>query len=353
MKLVPYSLIFGINIHCFILVYLLCQSSLSYSNQNGSESNKIENRINLINNLIDVLDDATREKLILDLDNEDRQHWHYYPDIIPRKGLRLKELSKEKIFRIMNILENVLSEQGTEKTKRIIDLENILFFRSGSSSRDPLKYYFTLFGKPSNKNLWGLQFEGHHISLNFLFNGNQIVSSAPRFFGANPSIYTDNSNKKVDTLKQEEYVARKLVLSMSESQKDKTIFSSIAPPDIVTGTKARSVSLKPKGINFTDLNSEQKKKFLQLINVYLDVLPEKEKVRIESRIFFENLEFLFFAWAGGIQPGQGHYYRIQGKDFIIEYDNTQENANHIHTVWRDLDNDFGRRFLSNHYKNHH
>ena len=309
---------------------------------NVSESDSI---LEAAHHFIHLLDSSEKKNALFKLDDPDRLKWHYFPDMIERKGLRLKDLTQNKQKAIFNILKLSLSKNGFKKLKRVLALENTLFEKSGWSVRDPKKYYFTLFGNPQINNHWAFQFEGHHISLNYVFKGNTIIATAPRFFGANPSVHHNQKDKRINTLKKEEDYARKLVQSLNSKQKGEAIIHSVAPTDIMTRHNSLAEPITPKGLSINEMSARQREIFISLIRVYLDILPEKTVLAQQLQILTYEINHLFFAWAGSVKEGQGHYYRIQGKTFLIEYNNTQDEANHIHTVWRDLHNDFGGKVL--------
>ena len=206
---------------------------------------------------------------------------------------------------------------------------------------------------PDADGLWALSFEGHHVSLNFLVDAGVVRAEAPRFFGANPATYRNADGGLVAVLKQEEAFARQLLSSFTREQKESAIFSTKAPSDILNENRSTAKFLDPKGIAYATLRPDQQNLFKNLVTVYLAALPEAKAQKRLSTIFGDKELELHFAWAGSETAGEPHYYRIQGKTFLIEYDNTQHGANHIHTVWRDISNDFGRDYLQEHYLQQH
>lgn len=181
-----------------------------------------------------------------------------------------------------------------------------------------------------------------------------MLATAPNFWGANPAEVREGSKTKLGfrALKDEEDIARKLLASLSTEQKEKAIFER-AFRGVVTKAKPEVDRMKPVGIGFRDLTGKQKKALWKLIHVYLDNMrPEIAQKRLE-KIEKEGDAGIRFGWAGSEKRGKGHYYRVQGPSFLIEYDNVQDGANHIHTVWRDFDGDFGRDLLKEHYSAGH
>lgn len=289
--------------------------------------------------------------------NHDSKYiWHYLPAVtFSRPGISLAELNniqKEKFF---DLLSNSLSETGYAKTRQIISLEKVLADLSGSNVyRDPEKYHTAFYGNPSTDSLWAWSFQGHHISLSFtIINGK--TSIAPRFFGANPATVKEGSRKGERPLAAEEDLGFELINSCSEVQKKKAIFQSKAFYDIVTTNSVEVSPLQSVGIKLKELNDSQQKILFQLIDEYLATMPVDLANERMKKLNSEEINEISFGWAGGTKPGVGHYYRIQGKTFLIEFDNTQNNANHIHSVWRDFDGDFGRDLIREHYQSseHH
>jgi len=302
--------------------------------------------------LISTLDEEQKEEMIFSFSDNERFDWNYVPT--SRNGLTLKDMSDEQEKALEKLLKTTLSEQGYEKTKEIIVLEGILGELEGNPSyRDSGKYYLSIFGEPSSTSPWGWRYEGHHLSLNFTSVAPNNLYVTPEFMGANPAVVKSGSHEGKRVLKNEEIIARKLLNSLDQDQKDKAIIDEEAYPEILTENDRHIEQLAKEGIPVSALNEEQKKILRNLLAVYVDnMLPEIANAYWKD---IENAGFenIVFAWAGSEKPGEGHYYRIQGPTLLIEYDNTQNNANHIHTVWRDWKNDFGEDVLKKHYENDH
>jgi hypothetical protein len=305
---------------------------------------------------LDSLDSHQLEKVSLSFDDLSRNSWHFLPgQMWPRSGIQLKELEEEQKEKLTLMLMKFLSETGYIKTEKIIELENVLAEIEGDTEfRDPEKYFVAIYGNPRTDSLWAWSFEGHHVSLNFTIVNDKIASS-PRFFGANPAIIPEGKRKGERTLDKEEDLAYELMGNLSEEQKQKAIFQSVSFFDIVTSNASEVTPLHPVGIEAKELDATQKTCLQNLINTYLSSLPEKIASERENKIVEEEFDEIRFGWAGSIEKGEAHYYRVQGKSFLIEFDNTQNDANHIHTVWRDFNGDFGRDLIKEHYHNsdHH
>lgn len=305
---------------------------------------------------LNSLNPDQRATIQMSFDDNSKTKWHFFPgSMIPRAGIQLLDLNVNQKQLLNNLLRSFLSETGYIKTRKIIDLENILLEITGDTvMRNPEKYSVAFYGNPEKDSLWAWSFEGHHLSLNFtVLNDN--ISIAPRFLGASPATILSGERAGERTLDKEEDLGFELINSLSEKQKSVAIFRQEPLPEIVTFNSTAVEPLSPVGIKFGELNPSQQIIFLELVDEYLSTMPpEQAKRRMES-IKNEDTNLLRFGWAGAITSGHGHYYRIQGKSFLIEFDNTQRNANHIHTVWRDFDGDFGKDLIKEHYKNsnHH
>jgi hypothetical protein len=221
--------------------------------------------------------------------------------------------------------------------------------------RDPDLYHITIFGDPSSDGTWGWRFEGHHISLNWTLVGGRSIGSTPQFFGSNPAEVRRGPQKGTRALAAEEDLARALLASLSDVQRREAIVRDTAPPDIFSGNERKAERLDDSGVAFADLTADQRGLLLAIIEEYAAVQPKPIAEQRVTRLREAGLEHIRFAWMGGLSRGEPHYYRLQGRTFLIEYDNTQNNANHIHAVWRDFDGDFGVDLLRQHYRNsaHH
>jgi hypothetical protein len=296
------------------------------------------------------LEPEQRSKALFEFEDAERLNWHFVPRA--RRGLPLEEMSAEQQELARGVLRAGLSRRGYLTASTIIELELVLReMGENPAVRDPELYYFSIFGTPSHAAPWGFRAEGHHLSLNFTLLGDTLIATAPAFFGANPAEVRSGSRQGLRALADEEDIGRELVLSLDESQLDDALIATEAPRDIVTGNAAQVEPLAPIGIRITELRPDQAAILVRLLGVYLgrmaEPLAEHRRAALERTDFGE----VAFAWAGSTRPGEAHYYRVQGPSFLVEYDNTQNGANHIHTVWRDFDGDFGRDLLREHYRN--
>jgi hypothetical protein len=301
-----------------------------------------------------ALDDTQRSKATFAFDADERKNWHFIPK--DRLGLQLREMTPAQRHLAHALLSAGLSQRGYIKATTIMSLEQVLKELENDSGerRNPEKYHFSIFGEPSETGVWGYRVEGHHLSLNFtVVNGK--ITGAPNFMGANPAEVRTGSRKGLRVLHAEEDLARALLASLTPEQKAAAIVSKTAYKDILTEA-SRKVDLKdqPKGLPAAKLNKQQRQLLQAVIDEYINNLPEQLAKARMSRVQ-RAANNLHFAWAGVEERGGPHYYRVQGPDFLIEYDNTQNNANHIHSVWREFNGDWGEDLLADHYKNspHH
>ncbi len=282
-----------------------------------------------------------------------RQDWHFIPR--PRKGLPLKEMAGEQKALAHALLASGLSQGGYIKAETIISLEQILASneRGGGAVRDTELYFFNFFGNPDSldtKEPWGWRVEGHHLSINFTVVGDKGVAGSPIFLGTNPAEVKSGPRQGLRILGEEEELARTLVKSLDDAQRKKAIVDDVAPKDIISLATRKAQPLQPAGILMPDLNAGQKEALNSIIVLYAERLRPELAGNDLGKILKAGVDKVGFAWAGGLERGQPHYYRIQGPTFLIEYDNTQSNANHVHSVWRDFEGDFGEDLLKKHYE---
>ena len=300
------------------------------------------------NNLLAALSAEQKSKATFEFSSEERVNFHFVP--MPRKGLPLAEMTPAQRHLASVLLNSPLSHRGYFKATTIMSLEQILSdLENGAPRRNPELYYVSLFGKPG-QDVWGFRFEGHHLTLNFTLRGDQVLATTPSFLGTNPAEVRTGPRAGLRVLAVEEDLGRKLVKSLDARQGALAIYSKDAPSEVLTSDKRKAWRIEPLGIAGSALTKAQKATLTALIQEYLGrnrpELADADWAKIEKA----GWDKIHFAWAGGTEPGTGHYYRVQGETFLLEYDNTQNNANHIHAVWRDLENDFGDDLLKRHYE---
>lgn len=312
------------------------------------------------NIFLETLSDELKSQTLFAIDDEERFNMNYVP--IPRKGARFHDFNEEQKAAALDLLKSSLSEEGLRKSKEIMSLEKILRvienddndkMPDGKPRRDPLNYHFSLFGDPASDAPWGWRFEGHHLSLNFTSSDHKISSATPTFFGTNPGVIKITGHKEKEVLKKETAMSFKLVNSLSPEQLKKAMFAAIAPPEIITTTQRKVEGFEQKGIYYDDLTEDQQLLFLDLINLYINNYNKDFSEAYRNKINKAGTENLSFSWAGSLAPGVANYWCIQGPVLLIEYDNTQTNANHVHTVVRDPTNDYGEDVLKKHLQEDH
>jgi hypothetical protein len=306
------------------------------------------------NSLIASLTPEQKSASVFAMGHDHRLDWHFIPK--ERRGTTLKEMTPQQQHLTTALLAASLSSKGLVKTSSIMSLEQVLQTIEGPErrfSRDPEQYHISIFGEPGPKKTWGWRFEGHHLSLSFTIVDGEHISATPSMMGTNPAIVPNGPHKGLQILADEENWARQLAKSLSDAQKSKAILSDKAPDDILSENQREISPLEPAGISWTDLDDAQRKLVWKLVETYVDRARGEIAEADIKRIVDAGKEHIHFAWAGGLERGQGHYYRIQGPTFLIEYDNTQHNANHIHCVYRDFTEDFGEDLLKRHYEESH
>jgi len=297
---------------------------------------------------IQSLDKEQQKKLLFEFDDDLRKDWQFIPK--QREGLGLDALKHSQRYLAMSLLQTVLSHRGFDTSMKIMALEEVLFEIEKSPRRDAGKYHFFVFGRPDHDGPWGWRIEGHHLSVSITVLADGHVEITPAFFGANPAEVRTGKLKGLRVLGQEEDIARSLVKQLSVAQKQAAILPDKAPRDVILGPGRDAQPLQPAGIGAKELDERQKKMLGQLIDLYLNKFRPELAKSDWAEIKDAGFDEIHFAWAGKIAAGNPHYYRIQGPTFIMEYDNTQNGANHTHTVWRDFKNDFGEDRLKQHYE---
>jgi len=296
---------------------------------------------------LSAFEPAKRAKAALAFNSDDRLDWHYVPR--PRRGVSFQEMKPAERQAALALLRASLSEMGFEKVETIRRLEDVLHAMSGSSIRNPESYFFTVFGEPGDKGAWGWRYEGHHLSLHWTVVDGKLVASTPQFLGANPADVREGPQKGTRALNAEEDLGRALVRSLRPDQLAVALVAKRAPGDILTGASRVAAIQEDTGIAYDKLDAQQQGILLSLIQTHASAQAPAEAQARLARIK-AGLARTKFAWMGGLEKGQGHYYRIQGPADLIEYDNTQDGANHIHCVWRVFDGDWGRDLLDDHYQ---
>ncbi len=292
-----------------------------------------------------------RSKASFAFEGDERLRWHFIPTyMFPRNGLTIKEMNPQQRDLAQALLKSGLSQKGYTAATSIMQLETILRAIEKNDRRDPEGYFFSVFGTPSANGAWGWRVEGHHISLRFTVVKGMAVASSPAFLGTNPAEVRDGEKKGLRILAAHEDAARGLLESLTPSQRTTAIINTTAPGDILTMNKNDITPLESTGVTSAALTPKQRELLMQLIDSYTSIM--EADIASERRAALEKagLDKIVFAWAGETERGKKHYYRIQGPTFLVEYDNTQNDGNHVHSVWRDFNGDFGRDILREHLK---
>jgi hypothetical protein len=304
------------------------------------------------NRFLASLDPDQRSKATFPFEADERMNWHFIPK--ERKGLPLREMKPYQKHLASALLAAGLSQTGYIKAVTIMSLEDVLRIIENDSGerRNPENYYFSIFGTPSNDGTWGYRVEGHHLSQNYtVVNG--MATDGPSFFGSNPAQVREGTRKGLRTLAGEDDLGFEVILSLDDPQRKVAIVESKAYDDILTSASRKAaLQGQPSGLSASSMNANQFDALMALADEYVRNVPDEMAERRISQINKAGKN-IHFAWSGGIKKGDLHYYRVQTPSFLIEMDDTQDGANHIHSVWRDFTGDFGADLLHQHYKASH
>ena len=328
---------------CWMTFLFVCNM-----NQVGFAHTTAEEMTTAANRFLISLTPEQREKVEYSFEGKERTNWQFIP--MERTGLAFKEMKPHQQHLAMVLMQSVFSHRGASKALNIMMLEQILHeMENQSPKRDPSLYHFYIFGKPSTTKTWGWRFEGHHLSVSVTIVDGHHVVGTPSFYGANPAVVRQGPHKGLRVLHQEEDLGRELVKSLDAEQKQIAVFSETAPPDVINGPGRKAAALEPQGLSAKKMNKAQRQVLMEIVREYVQNLRPELAREDMKKIREAGTGKIHFAWAGNLEPGKGHYYRVQGPTFVMEYDNTQNDANHVHCVWRDLQNDFGEDLLKKHY----
>ena len=333
--------------------------------------------------LVEALDAAQRARACFAFDEEtQRKTWYYIP--IERPGLTLGELDSRQLRLTHDLLGTALSLPAYARANAIINLENVLYLLEEGDPlrprRNPANYYLAFYGRPGDA-AWSWRFEGHHVSVSYTVVGGRYLAPTPLFFGSNPAEVRHADQPIVRLLGEEEDRGRELFKALRADQKAQALVCEAAPPDIVTRNlidltppilpeptgpglpagyrfpeEARQLlayAEPARGLAVADMDAAQKEKVWTLIRAYVERLPEDLATAELERLAAAGIADLRFAWAGAAEPRRPHYYRLQAPTLVIEYDNIQNDTNHIHAVWRNPSSDFGADILARHYRQAH
>jgi hypothetical protein len=288
---------------------------------------------------------AQKTQATFAFDDAERLNWHFIPR--ERKGIPLRDLDGAALSAAHDLLQTGLSKAGYDQALSVMSLEEVLYLLEAGDRatrrerRNPGKYYFSIFGTPSKSGRWGWRVEGHHLSLNYTIDNGDVIGSTPEFFGANPGVIDAGPGRSIRVLAPEEDIARQ-ILKLCSADNAKVVLVETKAPDDLRGANQPQADVTPAvGLSAKQMNPDQRKLLGELLSEYLRNMPADVEAKRRARVEKDGLDSISFAWWGGSERNQPYYYRVQGPSFLIEHNNTQNNANHIHSFWRDLAGDFG------------
>jgi hypothetical protein len=300
-----------------------------------------------------VLDQRQRREAQLEWTSRLRESWHYVPR--SRPGVALRAMNASQTSAAWDLLGTLLSARGISQIKGQLTIEGILGELTGSpGSRDPGNYALVIFGDPEGNGPWAWRFEGHHLSINVMVAPGHGVAVTPVFFGANPARVPDrHAHAGFRLVGTEEDAAFSLIQSLEGTARSQAILGDRSLGDIVSGP-GRELSLqRTEGIPLARLNEAQRGGVMRILELYAGTMREEIAAPAMAKVREAGIDALHFAWAGSLTPGRPHYFRVHGPTALVEYDNTQDGANHVHSVWIDPQSLFGRDLLKMHYQGAH
>ena len=305
---------------------------------------------------LDSLSAEQRAKATYEYMDGERVFWYYPP--LNRHGLALRDMDDEQRKRAYGIMESGLTPRAYKQAAQIIDHETILGKLEKergvvSFVRDPELYYFTVFGEPGGADPWAWRVEGHHVSLHYSVWGDNVISTTPFFFGANPAEVPQGPQQGLRILGDRQDLALEMVNGLTSEQRRRAVIYPEAPYDILTYNSSRAVFPQEEGLPGSQMNGAQREMMMTIINEYVTTIREDVAQDKLNAIREQGLDDFYFAWGGGLENNTKHYYRIHGGNFVVEYDNRQNDANHIHSVLRDEENDFANDVLREHLLLYH
>ncbi|WP_425069440.1 DUF3500 domain-containing protein [Reyranella sp.] len=292
------------------------------------------------------LDDGQRRKAMIGFDSANRLDWHYFPR--SRSGLTLGEMRPNQADAARALFASVLNQRGLELLDGVRLLESVLREQQGSF-RDPGRYYVSVFGTPG-RFPWGWRFEGHHLSLNVALPAAGHIAVTPFFAGAHPATVRDGPDRGFRLLGPSEDLARQIMASLNDRQRRAATIADRSFGEIVASPQREQDLGNPKGLLLGDMTGAQRTLVEALMDRFLGTLAADLMAQQKQRVLEQGVATFRFAWAGSLTPGEAHYFRVHGPATLVEHDNTQNGANHIHAVWRDLAADFGGDALADHYR---
>jgi hypothetical protein len=308
------------------------------------------------NQFLGALTPEQRAKATFAVDNNtERMRFNFIPtEAFPRNGLTIKEMTEPQRKLAHELLKTGLSDRGYLTYTQIMALEDVLkvIEQPARFDRDRERYFFSVFGTPAEKGAWSWRVEGHHISLHFTMLDGKAIAN-PTFAGTNPAEVREGAEKGKRVLGLQEDAGRALVMALDTAQRTTATINAVAPNEIVTTNQLDIKPLAPEGIKFSAMTAAQRDLLTRLLDSYIGLMAPDIAADRMAKIKSAGMDNVAFAWAGPTERGQKHYFRVQGPTFLIEFDNTQNDGNHVHSIWRDFKDDFGRDLLREHVKASH
>ncbi len=322
------------------------------------ERRSVDEMADAANTLLASLSGGQRSQATFAFDSDERSRHHFIPpETFERHGALFKEMNSEQKVRALDLLRSGLSQQGYMTAQQIMEVEGILgVVVEGADrqlARDQEEYWVSVFGTPSTGSSWGWRWEGHHLSLHFTIVEGDLTVSTPTFLGANPATVPEGPRRGLRAMREQEDTARDLLASLDARQRDIAIFDDVAPTNVVTGADLVVDPLAPIGIRGSALRSLQRDLLMDVIESYISIMAYDIAELRRAEVREGAIDDITFAWAGPTERGEVAYYRVQGANFLIEFDNTQNDPNHIHAAFRDFDGDLGRDVLREHLEQDH
>jgi len=304
--------------------------------------------------LLASLDSSQRVAATAPFDVADHRRWTYLPG--GRPGLALARMTADQQMLALGLLDAGASEAGARTARAVVELDMIRRQLAAGPGREPdpadHRFWVRILGDPDGDAPWAWRMNGHHLAVHVTVVGDAITIT-PHFLGAEPAVVLQGPHRGLRTLPDEEDLARALLSTFDPAQRRLAVASDLAPSDILTrDDPVADPHVIPAGLPYGDMSPKQGELLQRVIRLYFDRAPTQTAASAWRDVLDGNLDGVTFSWSGSDVRGQGHYYAVRGPTFLLEYDNTQDGANHIHSVWRDLRNDWGDDLLAAHYASH-
>ena len=307
-------------------------------------------------NFLNSLNSDQKAKTVYSYLDGERIFWYYPP--LNRHGLPLREMDAKQRQLAYAVMASGLTDKSYEQAKLIIEHEDILGPLEVEQDkvtflRDTERYYFTIFGEPGGSDPWGWRVEGHHVCLNYSIWNDKVIAVTPFFFGANPAEVRKGPKNGLRILGDREDLAFELMESLDAGQQSKAIIYDEAPLDILTYNSSKVSLPREEGLPASRMSGTQQEMLMALVTLYVSqVRSDVAQERLDA-FKTDGIDGIHLAWAGPVDKSKAHYYRLHGGGSLVEFDNRQDGANHIHSVYRDVENDFASDVLRQHLLLYH